>query len=260
MTEQAAAIKVRGLHRRFQLGDQTVHALNNINLDIAQSEYISVMGPSGSGKSTLLNALGLLDIPDEGEYWLAGQNTVPMSEEERAGYRRDHIGFVFQSYHLVPRLSARENMELPMVLAGIPPAERRKRLAPIISRLGLDERADHKPEQLSGGQRQRVAIGRAIIMQAPLLLADEPTGNLDTHSGADVVDLLEELNAQGMTLIVVTHDMALGQRARRRIRMVDGAIVSDDRSVVNVDATSENNIDKTTDIQPDTIPSQEPRS
>ena len=222
------AIRVRGVHRRFQLGDQTVHALNDINLDITQGEYISVMGPSGSGKSTLLNMLGLLDVPDEGQYWLAGKDTVPMSEEERAGYRRDHIGFVFQSYHLVPRLSARENMELPMVLAGIPPAERRKRLEPVINRLGLTERADHKPEQLSGGQRQRVAIGRAIIMQAPLLLADEPTGNLDTHSGADVVELLEELNAQGITLIVVTHDMALGQRAKRRLRMVDGAIVSDD--------------------------------
>ncbi|MEK9714012.1 MAG: ABC transporter ATP-binding protein [Thalassolituus sp.] len=230
MTE---AIKVRSVHRRFQLGDQTVHALNDINLDITQGEYISVMGPSGSGKSTLLNMLGLLDVPDEGEYWLAGNDTVPMSEEERAGYRRDHIGFVFQSYHLVPRLSARENMELPMVLAGIPPVERRKRLEPVIQRLGLTERADHKPEQLSGGQRQRVAIGRAIIMQAPLLLADEPTGNLDTHSGADVIALLEELNAQGITLVVVTHDMALGQRAKRRLRMVDGAIVSDDTSVIS---------------------------
>ncbi|MEK9765955.1 MAG: ATP-binding cassette domain-containing protein, partial [Thalassolituus sp.] len=164
---------------------------------------------------------------------LTGNDTVPMSEEERAGYRRDHIGFVFQSYHLVPRLSARENMELPMVLAGIPPAERRKRIEPVIQRLGLTERADHKPEQLSGGQRQRVAIGRAIIMQAPLLLADEPTGNLDTHSGADVIALLEELNAQGITLVVVTHDMALGQRAKRRLRMVDGAIVSDDTSVIS---------------------------
>jgi len=235
MTEamKTGAIKVRGVHRRFQLGDQTVHALNDINLDITQGEYISVMGPSGSGKSTLLNMLGLLDVPDEGEYWLAGEDTVPMSEEARAGYRRDHIGFVFQSYHLVPRLSARENMELPMVLAGIPPAERRKRLAPVIKRLGLTERADHKPEQLSGGQRQRVAIGRAIIMQAPLLLADEPTGNLDTHSGADVVELLEELNAQGITLIVVTHDMALGQRAKRRLRMVDGAIVSDNTFAIS---------------------------
>lgn len=223
-----STIRVRGVHRRFQLGDQTVHALNNIDLDIQQGEYLSVMGPSGSGKSTLLNMLGLLDVPDEGEYWLAGQDTVPMKEEERADYRRDHIGFVFQSYHLIPRLSARENMELPLVLAGISPAERRKRLDPVVKRLGLTERAAHKPEQLSGGQRQRVAIGRAIIMNAPLLLADEPTGNLDTHSGADVIELLEELNQQGTTLIVVTHDQAMGNRAHRRLRMVDGKIVSDE--------------------------------
>lgn len=223
-----STIRVRGVHRRFQLGDQTVHALNNIDLDIQQGEYLSVMGPSGSGKSTLLNMLGLLDVPDEGEYWLAGQDTVPMKEEERANYRRDHIGFVFQSYHLIPRLSARENMELPLVLAGISPAERRKRLDPVVKRLGLTERAAHKPEQLSGGQRQRVAIGRAIIMNAPLLLADEPTGNLDTHSGADVIELLEELNQQGTTLIVVTHDQAMGNRAHRRLRMVDGKIVSDE--------------------------------
>ena len=223
-----STIRVRGVHRRFQLGDQTVHALNNIDLDIQQGEYLSVMGPSGSGKSTLLNMLGLLDVPDEGEYWLAGQDTVPMKEEERANYRRDHIGFVFQSYHLIPRLSARENMELPLVLAGISPAERRKRLDPVVKRLGLTERAAHKPEQLSGGQRQRVAIGRAIIMNAPLLLADEPTGNLDTHSGADVIELLEELNQQGTTLIVVTHDQAMGNRAHRRLRMVDGRVVSDE--------------------------------
>lgn len=227
-TSSRSTIEVHGVHRRFQLGDQTVHALNNIDLNIAQGEYLSVMGPSGSGKSTLLNMLGLLDVPDEGEYWLAGNNTVPMKEEVRADYRRDHIGFVFQSYHLIPRLSARENMELPLVLAGIPPAERRKRLDPVIKRLGLTERVSHKPEQLSGGQRQRVAIGRAIIMNAPLLLADEPTGNLDTHSGADVIELLEELNHQGTTLIVVTHDKDIGSRAHRCLRMVDGKIVSDD--------------------------------
>lgn len=230
-----SAIRVRGVHRRFQLGDQTVHALNNIDLDIAQGEYLSVMGPSGSGKSTLLNMLGLLDVPDEGEYWLADNNTVPMKEEERAEYRRDHIGFVFQSYHLIPRLSARENMELPLVLAGVTPSERKKRLDPVIERLGLTARASHKPDQLSGGQRQRVAIGRAIIMNAPLLLADEPTGNLDTHSGADVIALLEELNQQGTTLIVVTHDQALGRRAHRRLRMVDGKIVSDDTNANTAD-------------------------
>lgn len=225
-------IAVKQVNKTFQLGDQPVHALNNIELNISQGDYLSIMGPSGSGKSTLLNMLGLLDVPDNGEYWLAGHNqesldTVPMDEERRARYRRDHIGFVFQSYHLIPRLTAAENIELPLVLAGMKPKERKQRLDPIIQRLGLEERAGHLPNQLSGGQRQRVAIGRAIIMRPKLLLADEPTGNLDSHSGAEVVALLEELNRDGITLIVVTHDQELGDRARRKIRMVDGEIVSD---------------------------------
>ncbi len=225
-------IQVNQVNKTFQLGDQPVHALNNIQLKISPGEYLSIMGPSGSGKSTLLNMLGLLDIPDDGEYWLQGcdglaLDTVPMDEEVRARYRRDHIGFVFQSYHLIPRLTAAENIELPLVLAGIPPDERKERLQPIIQRLGLEQRAGHLPNQLSGGQRQRVAIGRATIMRPKLLLADEPTGNLDSHSGAEVIELLEELNNDGITLIIVTHDMDLGDRAKRKIRMVDGEIVLD---------------------------------
>lgn len=220
-------INVHQVNKTFQLGDQPVHALDNIELKIQAAEYLSIMGPSGSGKSTLLNMLGLLDVPDDGEYWLQEKNTVVMDEEERGCFRRDHIGFVFQSYHLIPRLTAAENIELPLVLAGIPPNERQRRLAPIIKRLGLEQRAGHLPNQLSGGQRQRVAIGRAIIMRPKLLLADEPTGNLDSHSGAEVVELLEELNADGITLIVVTHDADLGARAKRKIRMVDGKIVLD---------------------------------
>ncbi|WP_430462721.1 ABC transporter ATP-binding protein [Thalassolituus sp. LLYu03] len=220
-------IRVQGVNKTFLLGDEPVHAVNNIGLIVNRGDYLSVMGPSGSGKSTLLNMLGLLDVPDNGEYWLAGANTVPMDEEQRAVYRREQIGFVFQSYHLVPRLTAAENMELPLMLAGISPAERRRRLAPIIDRLGLGSRAGHLPNQLSGGQRQRVAIGRALIMKPNLLLADEPTGNLDTQSGAEVVQLLEELNRDGITLVVVTHDADLGARARRHIRMVDGLIVQD---------------------------------
>ncbi len=222
-----ALIRVNGVNKTFLLGDEPVHALNNIQLQIQSGEYLSVMGPSGSGKSTLLNMLGLLDVPDNGEYWLAGADTVPMDEEQRALYRRQQIGFVFQSYHLIPRLSAAENIELPLILAGIAPAERKKRLQPIIEKLGLESRAGHLPNQLSGGQRQRVAIGRAIIMKPHLLLADEPTGNLDSSSGAEVVALLEELNSEGITLVVVTHDADLGQRAKRRIRMVDGVIVQD---------------------------------
>ncbi len=223
-------IRVAGVNKTFMLGDEPVHALNNIGLAIHGGEYLSVMGPSGSGKSTLLNMLGLLDVPDNGQYWLAGADTVPMTEEQRAVYRREQIGFVFQSYHLIPRLTAAENIELPLTLAGIPPAERKRRLAPVISRLGLESRAGHLPNQLSGGQRQRVAIGRAIIMKPNLLLADEPTGNLDSQSGQEVVTLLEELNAEGITLIVVTHDSDMGELARRRIRMVDGVIVSDSGS------------------------------
>ena len=227
MTAASPLIRVSSVNKTFQLGDEPVHALKNIQLDIHSGEYLSVMGPSGSGKSTLLNMLGLLDVPDNGEYWLAGADTVPMDEEQRAVYRRQQIGFVFQSYHLIPRLTAAENIELPLILAGVAPAERKRRLQPVIDSLGLGSRAGHHPNQLSGGQRQRVAIGRAIIMKPHLLLADEPTGNLDSQSGAEVVELLEALNLDGITLVVVTHDTDMGQRARRRIRMVDGSIISD---------------------------------
>ena len=220
-------IRLEHINKTFLLGDQAVHALDDVTLAINAGDYISVMGPSGSGKSTLLNGLGLLDQPDGGHYLLEGTDTTTLSEPERARYRREHIGFVFQSYHLVNRLSARENIELPLVLAGVPPKARVPRVEEMLNRLGLADRASHLPNQLSGGQRQRVAIGRAIIMKPQLLLADEPTGNLDTKSGADVVAVLEELNQQGITLLVVTHDPSLGQRAHRRIRMVDGRIDSD---------------------------------
>lgn len=220
-------IELRELCRTFYLGDQAVHALNQINLQVNQGEYISVMGPSGSGKSTLLNAIGLLDRPDSGEYTIDGVSTSSLSEAQRAGIRRDKIGFVFQSYHLVGRLSAQENIALPLVLAGIPPKQRTRTVEEIMEKLGLTDRAHHLPNQLSGGQRQRVAIGRAIIMNPSILLADEPTGNLDSKSGAEVVEVLEQLNQQGITLMVVTHDADLGARAQRRIRMVDGKIADD---------------------------------
>ncbi len=220
-------IELRELCRTFYLGDQAVHALNQINLQINQGEYISVMGPSGSGKSTLLNAIGLLDRPDSGEYTIDGVSTSSLSEAQRARIRRDKIGFVFQSYHLVGRLSAQENIALPLVLAGIPPKQRTRMVEEILAKLGLTDRAHHLPNQLSGGQRQRVAIGRAIIMNPSILLADEPTGNLDSKSGAEVVEVLEQLNQQGITLMVVTHDADLGARAHRRIRMVDGKIADD---------------------------------
>jgi len=220
-------IALDAIHRIFEVGDQQVHALNDVSLTINDGEYLSIMGPSGSGKSTLLNLIGLLDQPTAGEYTLNNQKITALSDDQQAEVRRDQIGFVFQFFHLVPRLTAIENIELPMVLAGIAPAERRRRVEKILDAVGLEGRAHHKPEQLSGGQRQRVAIARATIMQPNVLLADEPTGNLDSVSGAEVVEVLEKLNQQGITLIVVTHDAALGARATREIKMVDGRIVDD---------------------------------
>ena len=222
-----ALIELKGIERVFQLGDAAVHALAGLDLRIDNGEYVAVMGPSGSGKSTLLNLLGLLDRPNAGAYLLEGRDVTTLSPDEQARVRSERIGFVFQSFHLVPRLTAAENIALPMMLAGIPARERNARVAKALAGFGLENRADHRPDQLSGGQRQRVAIARATIMQPALILADEPTGNLDRHTGEEVVSLLEALNASGVTLIVVTHDQAMGARARRQIVMEDGRIKHD---------------------------------
>jgi putative ABC transport system ATP-binding protein len=224
----SAQIELQGIERVFRLGDSVVHALAGVDLRIEPGEYISVMGPSGSGKSTLLNVLGLLDRPDAGHYRLEGRDVTTLSPDEQAQVRSRRIGFVFQSFHLVPRLTAAENIALPMVLAGLPSREREQRVRQALDGFGLADRAEHRPDQLSGGQRQRVAIARATIMQPALLLADEPTGNLDRATGDEVVRLLEQLNAAGVTLLVVTHDAALGARARRCLRMEDGAIRRDE--------------------------------
>ena len=220
-------IQLAGIERRFLLGDTTVHALAGLNLQIDAGEYVAIMGPSGSGKSTLLNLLGLLDRPNEGSYLLEGRDVTTLSPDEQASVRSTRIGFVFQSFHLVPRLTAAENIALPMMLAGIPASQRNQRVTRALKDFGLDNRADHKPDQLSGGQRQRVAIARATIMQPALILADEPTGNLDRHTGEEVVHLLEALNASGVTLIVVTHDQGMGARAKRQLVMEDGRLKSD---------------------------------
>ncbi|AYC34905.1 ABC transporter ATP-binding protein [Pseudomonas cavernae] len=222
-------IRLRQVSRCFQLGDQQVRGLDALDLEVADGEYLAITGASGSGKSTLLNILGLLDAPDAGEFWLNAEPTAGLSEERRASLRSRQIGFVFQAFHLIPRLTALENIELPMLLAGLVPAERRRRSLRLAERLGLGERLRHRPAELSGGQRQRVAIARAMVMQPALLLADEPTGNLDSQSGAEVVALLEELNAEGLTLILVTHDAQHAARAHRQLQLRDGRILSDRR-------------------------------
>jgi putative ABC transport system ATP-binding protein len=222
-------IELQNVCRTFTVGDQQVTALRDINLRLDAGEYISIMGPSGSGKSTMLNMLGLLDRPTSGIYLLDGGNVTDLNDEQQARVRREKIGFVFQSFHLVPRLTAAQNVELPMILAGIPAEERKARVQVLMQNYGLSDRADHKPDQLSGGQRQRVAIARATVMNPTVLLADEPTGNLDRTTGWEVLKLLEGLLEQGITLVVVTHDAEIGARAQRRIHMLDGRIVSDEQ-------------------------------
>lgn len=220
-------IRLTAITRTFHMGDQAVYALNDINLHIAAGEYVSIMGPSGSGKSTLLNIIGLLDKPDSGSYELDDRLITDLSETEQAQIRREKIGFVFQSFHLVQRLTAAENIELPLILSGMPSAQRQNLVNDALQAFELKERAHHRPSELSGGQRQRVAIARATIMHPSVILADEPTGNLDHQIGAEVMLLLENLHHTGTTLIVVTHDRELGSRAHRQIGMRDGKILTD---------------------------------
>ena len=222
-------IELQNVCRTFTVGDQQVAALRDINLRLDAGEYVSIMGPSGSGKSTLLNLLGLLDRPTSGSYLPDDGNVTDLSDEQQANVRRDKIGFVFQSFHLVPRLTAAQNVELPMILAGIPAEERKARVQVLMQNYGLSDRADHKPDQLSGGQRQRVAIARATVMNPTVLLADEPTGNLDRNTGWEVLKLLEGLLEQNISLVVVTHDAEIGARAKRQIHMLDGRILSDEQ-------------------------------
>jgi len=220
-------IELAGIHRNFQVGDQMVHALDNVNLSISAGDYLSIMGPSGSGKSTLLNLLGLLDRPTSGVYRFNGQDVTSLSDIQQAQVRNREIGFVFQMFHLVPRLTAAQNVELPLIFAGLAPEQRQQLVWRALDELHLTDRSHHKPEQLSGGQRQRVAIARATVTRPKVLLADEPTGNLDHKSGEVVIDILEGLNQRGITLVMVTHDQEMGRRARRQLHMVDGQITGE---------------------------------
>lgn len=222
-------IRLDDIERTFTVGDQQVHALDHVSLEIEAGEYVAIMGPSGSGKSTLLNIIGLLDHPDAGHYWLDDIDTTGQTQVALARLRAERIGFVFQQFHLVPRMTAGENVELPMVLAGIEPSQRKPKVASALEAMNLSNRAHHRPDQLSGGQRQRVAIARATIMQPGMILADEPTGNLDRASGEEVMKTLEAMNADGMTLLLVTHDPTMGGRARRKLSMIDGRIIADER-------------------------------
>jgi len=219
-------IELENIWRTYDVGGRPLHALREIYETVEEAEHVAIMGPSGSGKSTLLNVIGCLDRPTKGSYKLVGREVADLSETELADVRRHQIGFVFQSFHLVSRLDARGNVELPMMFAEIPRAERRQRADEALASVGMAQRADHRPDQLSGGERQRVAIARALAMSPRVLLADEPTGNLDTRSGDQVLDLLDRLNDEGITLLVVTHDPNVARRADRVITLVDGRIVN----------------------------------
>ena len=223
-------MELHAICRDYAVGGETVHALDHIDLKIEPGEYISIMGPSGSGKSTLLNVLGLLDRPTAGTYHLEGEDVSRLEDDALALHRQQHIGFIFQFFHLIPRLTALENVELPLVLAGAPPRARRERATAILESVGLKARIDHRPDQLSGGERQRVAIGRAIVMQPKFLLADEPTGNLDSKSGAEIMQIIERLHESGIAVLIVTHDPIIGRRAHRHLSLRDGKIVGDERT------------------------------
>jgi putative ABC transport system ATP-binding protein len=218
-------IRLEGISRTFEVGGEPVHALVDVDEHVQDGEHVALMGPSGSGKSTLLHILGCLDRPTRGSYQLDGREVAHLSDRELTEVRRHQIGFLFQFFHLVPRLTAAENVGLPMLFAGVPRGERRRRAAEALEAVGLTDRATHRPDQLSGGQRQRAALARAVVMRPRVILADEPTGNLDTTSGRQVLDFLDKLHREGMTLVVVTHDPAVARRAQRVLRIVDGRIV-----------------------------------
>ena len=215
---------MRGIDKDYIMGGETVHILKKIDLRIEEGEYLSVLGPSGSGKSTLMNIIGCLDTPTAGEYTLRGREVQELDERELAALRSQEIGFIFQNSQLLPRLSALKNVELPLIYAGVPPRERHRRAEAMLERVGLSDRMDHLPTQLSGGQQQRVAIARALVGNPSILLADEPTGALDQKTGAQIMQLFQELNDEHRTIIMITHDMNIARHARRVVHIIDGEI------------------------------------
>ena len=219
-------IHARSLRKTYHMGDQVVHALDGLDLDIARNEYVALMGPSGSGKSTLMNMLGCLDSPTSGRYVLNGQDVSALDDDALADIRNREIGFVFQTFNLLPRYSALENVALPMIYAGIPREQRETRASEVLTQVGLADRMDHKPNELSGGQRQRVAVARALVMNPSIILADEPTGNLDTTTSHEVMELFSEIQQAGNTVILVTHEEDIAACAHRTVRLRDGKIES----------------------------------
>ena len=231
MTEEhsQAIIVTHNLQRHYEMGGEVIHALRGIDLQIAYGEYLAVMGPSGSGKSTLMNLIGCLDTPDNGKYWLNGKLVSDMNDRELARVRNGEVGFVFQTFNLLPRANALHNVEMPLIYAGMKRKERLQRAAAALARVGLADRISHRPNEMSGGQRQRVAVARALVTEPSILLADEPTGNLDTATGEDIMGLFDELHAAGHTIILVTHEANVAAHAERAIILRDGSIEKDER-------------------------------
>ena len=223
-------IRTQNLRKDYQLGAETVRALRGIDLEIERNEYVAIMGPSGSGKSTFMNLIGCLDTPTEGEYWLNGTAVAGLDDDQLARIRNREIGFVFQTFNLLPRATAMHNVELPLIYGGVAPKERTQRAEAMLDRVGLGDRKAHRPSELSGGQRQRVAIARALINNPAILLADEPTGNLDSQTGADIMSLVDELHGQGQTILLVTHEHDIAEHAHRVVTLRDGVISADVRS------------------------------